>query len=151
VLITVWLAAGYIGGYLLGGYLPTYLIRVVHLPPTEAYAAGLLANLLGPPAVLVGGYLIDRFPLRRVALGAMAGVAITALPGFWIITRFPSLGAAVIGQGLWAIFIGTVLAIGAVLSLTLFPSATRFTSTAVTINLAVTLSAAPRPTSPPHW
>ncbi len=138
-MIVIWLATGYIGGYVLVGYMPTYLIRVVGLAPAHAYAAGLIVTLIGPLSTLTGGYLIDRFPLRRVAVGAMAGIAVTALPGFWIITRFQNLGAAIVGPGLWALFVGTILTIGAVLSLTLFPAAIRFTGTAITINLAITV------------
>jgi MHS family proline/betaine transporter-like MFS transporter len=140
VLITVWLAAVYLCAALVGTYLPNYLIREVRLTPADTYTASLITSIIAILSTLVTGYLIDRFHiLNRIAVVVMAGFAITALPGFWIISRFRTLPAVVVGQGMWVVFLGAGLTVSAVLTITLFPIAIRFTGTALAINLGSTL------------
>ena len=87
----------------------------------------------------IGGFLVDQFPLRRVAIAVMAGTAVTAVPGFLIITAHRTLGAAVIGQVLCATFLGAVSIVGAVLAMTLFPTGIRFTALALPLNIGTAL------------
>jgi MHS family proline/betaine transporter-like MFS transporter len=74
-----------------------------------------------------------------VAIAVMAGAAVTAVPGFLIITAHRTLGAAVIGQVLCAIFLGAVSIVGAVLAMTLFPTGIRFTALALPLNIGTAL------------
>ncbi len=138
VLLTVWSGAHAIAGYTLTVAMPAYLIRT-GLSPADAYTANLVAVLASTGFALLGGYLIDRFPLRRVALVIMGGTAVTAVPAFLIITRYPTLIGAVAGQTLCSMFVGPALAVGAVLAMKLFPTGIRFTSFAVPAGIAIGL------------
>lgn len=75
----------------------------------------------------------------------MAGLAAVAVPGFLIATSFRTVGSAMLGQAMWAVFIGAAYTVGSVLSVTLFPAAIRFTATAVALNLGVTVFAGTAP------
>ncbi|HEX8345811.1 MAG TPA: MFS transporter [Actinoplanes sp.] len=134
-----WMAVSALAGYMVVSYLPSYLVRVVGLSQAEAFEASLFALLVQGAAALVGGYLADRYPLRNVAIGAIAGLAVVAVPGLLIINAFGTMGAAVLGLTLWALFVGSTYSVGTILSLTLFPVAIRFTATAVALNLGFTL------------
>jgi MHS family proline/betaine transporter-like MFS transporter len=138
LVLTVWFGAQTIGGYM-SVLMPSYLIRDAGLRPADAYAANLVAVLTSAAFTLLGGYLVDRFPLRRVAIAVMAGAAVTAVPGFLIITTYRTLAAAVIGQVLFAIFLGAVFTVGALLAMTLFPTGIRFTALAVPLNIGTAL------------
>jgi MFS transporter, MHS family, proline/betaine transporter len=143
--VALWSAATLLAGYLLGGFLPTYLIRTAHLAPDDAFTATVSTILISTLTMVAGGYLIDRYPLRRLALTVMTGLAVVAVPGLLIIISVQTLGAALIGQGLWALFIGPAYTIGAMISISLFPVAIRFTATAVAVNTGVSLFAGTAP------
>lgn len=139
LVLALWTAASAIGGFLLAGFLPSYLVRVAGLTPTDAFTANLVAILLQAAAALAGGHLADRFPLRRVAIAIMAGLAVTVVPGFLLITTSHTLPGALLGQGIWAIFIGASYSVGTVLAFSMFPVAIRFTALALSFNIGITL------------
>lgn len=139
LLLVVWFGAQNVAGYTLSVAMPSYLVREAGLAPAEAYAANLIGVLASLGFALLGGYLIDRLPLRAVAITVMAGIAVTAVPGFLIITSFRTPGAAVIGQVLCSIFVGPAYSVGAVLAMTLFPAGIRFTAFAVPTSIAIAL------------
>jgi MHS family proline/betaine transporter-like MFS transporter len=74
-----------------------------------------------------------------VAIAAMAGVAVTAVPAFLIITTYRTVAAAVAGQLMSAAFLGTVSTAGAVLALGLFPPGIRFTAFAIPLSIGNSL------------
>lgn len=133
-----WLMTVTLGGYLLLGYMPSYLIRVVGLPSTTAFAAGLAAALALAGGLWIGGRLTDRFPLKRIATIAALATALTVLPGFLVINR-GGLVAAVAGQAIWAVFVGISGTISALLSVVLFPVRVRYTATAFAHNVVTAL------------
>lgn len=139
LVLTVWTAAVNLGNFILVAFVPTYLIRTAELSAAEAFAASLIAIITLASSTLLGGYLADRLPVRRVAIAAMAGVAATAVPGFLIITEYRTFTAALIGQSLWAIVLGVSYTVGTMLSLALFTASVRFTATALASNIGVTL------------
>jgi MFS family permease len=63
-----------VGGFLLFSYMPTYLHRVVRLSPGEAFGANLAGLAALMAGAVAGGYLVDRFGPRGVAIGCAAGV-----------------------------------------------------------------------------
>jgi MHS family proline/betaine transporter-like MFS transporter len=139
LVFTAWISAVSIGNYLLSVFLPAYLIRVVGLSPTYAFAVNLAVVLTRVVACLVTGYLVDRFPLRRVMIAVMCAVAVGALPGFLILTQSRSLGGALLGQGLWSVFVGAAFMLSGVLGLVLFAVPVRFTATALASNVGISL------------
>jgi MHS family proline/betaine transporter-like MFS transporter len=138
-LVGLWAAITSLGVYVLVGFLPSYLTRAVGLSAVDAFAANLVAVLTLATSALLGGYLADRFPLRRVAIGLMAGFAVVAVPAFLIITEGRTRGAALVGQSLWAMFLGASYTVGTMLSVVLLPVAVRFTAAAVAFNVGVAL------------
>jgi MHS family proline/betaine transporter-like MFS transporter len=139
LVLTVWFAAHSIGGYTLSVLMPNYLIRSVGLSPADAYTANLVAVLISAVSTPLGGFLVDRFPLRGMAIAVMAGTAVTAVPGFLVITAHSTLVGAVIGQMLYGIFLGAVYTVGAVLAMALFPTGIRFTALALPLNIGTAL------------
>jgi MFS transporter, MHS family, proline/betaine transporter len=139
VVLTVWLAVTYASGYVVSGYLPAYLIRTAGFPPADAFTISLIMTFVSAVSSLVGGYLIDRFPLQPLMITLMAAIAIATVPGFLVITEIGTFWAVVGGQAIWVIFLSAALPVGAVMSLTLFPVAIRFTTGAISLNLASAL------------
>lgn len=139
LVVTVWTAASSLGGFMLVGFLPTYLMREGRMSPADAFAANGLSIIVLGLSTMLGGYLVDRFPVRRVAIGVVIGAALTSVPAFLLIVRSGSFAGALAGQSLWALFLGASGMLGAVLSVVLFPVPIRFTGTALASNLAVAL------------
>jgi len=124
---------------MLVGFLPSYLIHEGRLSPADAFAANGLSIVALGVSTILGGYLVDRHPVRRVAIGVVVGAALAAVPAFLIIERSGTFAGALVGQSLWAIFLGAAGMLGAVLGLVLFPVPIRFTGAALPSNLAVAL------------
>jgi MHS family proline/betaine transporter-like MFS transporter len=139
LVLTVWTAAASLGGFMLVGFLPSYLIRVGRLSPADAFAANGLSIVVLGLSTMLGGYLVDRYQVRRVAIAVVVGAAVAAVPAFLLIVRSGTFAGALIGQSLWAMFLGASGMLGAVLSMVLFPVPIRFTGTALASNLAVAL------------
>ena len=137
VLLGMWMGVVSLGVYMVVGFLPGYLSRAAGLSPVDAYTANLLAVLALAVSALAGGYLVDRVPLRPLAIGLMTGLAVVAVPGFVIIIEGRSLGTALIGQSMWTAFLGAGYTVGTMLAVTLFPVAVRFTATALALNIGV--------------
>jgi MHS family proline/betaine transporter-like MFS transporter len=139
LVLLLWFGAQNVGGFTLSVAMPSYLIRETGLAPADAYAANLIGVLASAVFALLGGYLVDRLPLRAMAITVMAGIALTAVPAFLIITSFRTVGAVVLGQLLCSIFLGPAYSLGAVLTMTLFRTGIRFTAFAVPAGVAVAL------------
>lgn len=138
VVYTAWTAMVALGGYLLFGFMPTYLARFVGLSPTGTYSANLVSVLTLGAGATLGGYLVDRFSARLVALVSAVGVAVTVLPGFLLI-RQGTVAAAMAGLVVWAVFLSMGSTVGAVLSLSQFPAPVRYAGTGFAYNIAYTL------------
>jgi len=133
-----WTAMVTVGGYVLFGYLPTYLIRVAGLDRTTAFAANLGAMLGLAAAAVAGGYLVDRYSTRLIAVVSAAVVAVAVVPGFALLNLGGAL-PALLGQLVWGVGIGVGATVSGVLSIALFPLPIRYTATAFAYNFTVTL------------
>jgi MHS family proline/betaine transporter-like MFS transporter len=139
LVLLVFTAGSALGGFLLAGFLPSYLIQVAGLSTVDAFTANLVALLVQAISTVGGGFLADRYPLRRVAIVVTAGIAVTVVPGFWIIIHWHNLTAALIGQSIWAIFLGATYTVSTLMAMVLFPVAIRFTALAVSFNIGMTV------------
>ncbi len=139
LVVTVWIAAASLGGFMLVGFLPNYLLRAGRMSPADAFAANGLSVVVLALSTMLGGYLVDRYPVRRVAIGVAVGTAVAAVPAFLFIVRSGTFAGALVGQSLLAAFLGASGMLGAVLSMVLFPVPIRFTGTALAGNVAVAL------------
>ncbi len=136
--LACWMAVSALSGYLIMGYMPTYLVRVVGLDAADAYGANLAVVAVVVLATLVAGRLVDRYPPWLVAAGCAAGVALTAVPGFQII-QLGGVAAAIAGQALFATFVAAMSTVTALLSMLLFPVQIRYTAVALTHQVTLTL------------
>ena len=137
LVLTAWMAPVAAGQLMLIVFLPAYLIRLVGRSPTEAFSASLIVILTQVVMMVVTGYLVDRFPLRRVMIAVMCGVAAGAVPGFFILTHSRSVGGLLLGQALWSLFTGAAVVLSGVLNLVLFAVPIRFTASALATNVGV--------------
>lgn len=133
-----------LGTYLLIGYLPSHLTRVAGLSTSETFAANLAAVIALAAGAVLGGVLVDRFPLWRVAAGCAIGLAVTVVPGFLLIA-LGTLGSAMAGLALFAVCLGVGNVVGASLSPVLFAVPIRYTATAFALNLTGALFAGTGP------
>jgi MHS family proline/betaine transporter-like MFS transporter len=119
-------------------YMPTYVVKTLHLSPTvgyvAAFAAAIAAILFNPLA----GYLSDRFGRTNylIAVGVVLMVAI--FPLFLLLTSKPTPAIIVVS----VLLLGTLKALylGALAALMseLFPAATRATGLGLSYNIGVT-------------
>jgi MHS family proline/betaine transporter-like MFS transporter len=83
--------------YIVVFYMPTYLIRVLHMPPSTAFLSGCVAGavlLIGSP---LAGLLSDRLPRRKpLVVGATVLGAVLIYPAFWLLNHTAQLGVALI-------------------------------------------------------
>lgn len=95
LVLMVWTAAVSLGSYMVVGFLPTYLIRVARLTPTDAYAASLVAVTTlaassrqrrrdalrqhGPVRVRLAGLHHRKPPGFYVLVAALAGLLAIAI------------------------------------------------------------------------
>ena len=138
VVYTAWTALIALGGYLLFGFMPTYLARFVGLSPTGTFGANLVSVLALGVGAMLGGFLVDRYSARLVALVSAVGVAVTVLPGFLLINQ-GTVPAAIAGQVVWVLFLSMGSTVGAVLSLSQFPAPIRYAGTGFAYNVAYAL------------
>jgi MFS family permease len=85
VLGMVVLGAATIGTYI-SNYTITYAQATLHMPARIGFIANLAANCSAVPAMLLGGFLADRFGRRPVNLSANLGLLCLIVPVFtWVV------------------------------------------------------------------
>ena len=119
-------------------YMPTYVVKALHLSPTIGYLAAFAAGLAGMLLNPVAGWISDRIG-RTTYLIIMGAVLLFAIfPLFLLLASKPS-GVVII---LAVLFLGSLKALylGAVAALMseLFPASTRATGLGLSYNIGVT-------------
>jgi MHS family proline/betaine transporter-like MFS transporter len=120
-------------------YMPTYVVKTLHLPPTigyiAAFAAAISAILLNP----VAGTISDRIGRTKYLITVGVVMLFSIFPLFLLLTRQPTSAIIVIS----VLLLGTLKALylGAVAALMseLFPPATRATGLGLSYNIGVTV------------
>lgn len=125
--------------YVLLFYMPTYSVRVLHLPQSTGFIAGMMGGLMimcGSPVV---GRLADRYGRRGFLSGSAALILLLAYPMFAYINQAPGLASLLVFQAVFGLLIacytGPILAAFA----SLFPTKVLSTGLSVAYNLAVTI------------
>ncbi|MDB5783555.1 MFS transporter [Caballeronia mineralivorans] len=81
--------------YIVVFYMPTYLIRVLHMPSSTAFLSGCVAGavlLIGSP---LAGLLSDRLPRRKpLVVGSTLLGAVLIYPAFWLLNHTTQLSVA---------------------------------------------------------
>jgi len=123
--------------YVLLFYMPTYSVRILHLPQSMGLAAGMMGGLMIMCFAPVVGKLADRYGRRRFLSGGAALILIIAYPMFAYINHAPSLTSLLVFQAVFglliAVYTGPILAAFA----ELFPTQVLSTGLSVAYNFAV--------------
>ncbi|WP_028206336.1 MFS transporter [Paraburkholderia nodosa] len=86
------ITAGTVGMYLVVFFMPTYMIRVLKMPPSLSLLSGCATGFTMLVASLVSGRLADRLARRkRLVLGALLFNIVAIVPAFWLMTRMPGV------------------------------------------------------------
>ncbi|WP_310631677.1 MFS transporter [Paraburkholderia sp.] len=121
-------------------FMPSYVIRVMHLPASTGFAVSALSALLLfalPPFV---GRLLDRLPRRKpVALAGIAATTLLSTPVFLLIDSVRSLPAMLVGVGLISVSMTFSAGTVALLVLEALPARARASGLALAYALSVAL------------
>lgn len=79
-------------GHYVRAYMTTYAITTLHLPANVAFAATVVGGLVGVLICLLSGAMSDRIGRKPMILAPCAGLLVTVLPAFWLMTRYRSVG-----------------------------------------------------------
>ena len=78
--------------YLVVFFMPTYMIRVLHMPPSLSLLSGCVTGITLFVVSLVAGRLADRLPDRKpLVVGSLLFSVIAVYPVFWLIGQYPSV------------------------------------------------------------
>lgn len=126
--------------YVMVFYMPSYLVRIVHLPASTGFATALGSSMAFTVFAFIGGLVADRFVSRKaVALAPSLLSTLACLPALWVITT----------TGNPAIVVATVMSVTALLGfgvvatllllMELFPAGVRATAFSTAYALANTV------------
>lgn len=78
--------------YLVVFFMPTYMIRVLHMPPSLSLLSGCVTGITLFVVSLVAGRLADRLPNRKpLVIGSLLFSVVAVVPVFWLISHYPSV------------------------------------------------------------
>ncbi|MBP0598586.1 MFS transporter [Herbaspirillum sp. LeCh32-8] len=125
--------------YVLLFYMPTYSIKVLKLPQSTGFIAGMVGGLCIMVFAPIVGRLADRFGRRVFLSGSSLLILLLAYPMFAYINVTPGLGSLLLFQLVFGVLIaaytGPILAAFS----ELFPAKVLSTGLSVAYNLAVTI------------
>lgn len=78
--------------YLVVFFMPTYMIRVLHMPPSLSLLSGCVTGITLFVVSLAAGRLADRMPNRKpLVIGSLLFSVVAVVPVFWLISHYPSV------------------------------------------------------------
>jgi MHS family proline/betaine transporter-like MFS transporter len=78
--------------YLVVFFMPTYMIRVLHMPPSLSLLSGCVTGVTLFVVSLVAGRLADRLSHRKpLVIGSLLFSVVAVVPVFWLISHYPSV------------------------------------------------------------
>ncbi|HDR8982695.1 MFS transporter [Burkholderia vietnamiensis] len=134
------IVAATVGMYLVVFFMPTYMVRVLHLPTSLSLMAGCVSGATMTIMCLVSGWIADRTSSRKPL--ALASIILTTLliyPAFWAMNLYPSVPLAL---AITAI-VTAVSSFGSapmfLLLMEMFPTAVRASGLSVIYSIGVAL------------
>jgi MHS family proline/betaine transporter-like MFS transporter len=86
------ITAGTAAMYLVVFFMPTYMIRVLHMPPSLSLLSGCATGITMFAVALVAGRLADGLPNRKpLVIGSLVLGLLAVYPAFWLINHYPSV------------------------------------------------------------
>jgi MFS family permease len=91
------IVAGTVGMYLVVFFMPTYLVRVLHLSTSLSLMAGCVSGATMTVMCLVSGLIADRTVSRKpIALASVVLTTLLIYPAFWAMNMHPSIPLALV-------------------------------------------------------
>ncbi|CAD6546396.1 MFS transporter [Paraburkholderia metrosideri] len=89
------IVAATVGMYLVVFFMPTYLVRVLHLPTSLSLMAGCVSGATMAVMCLVSGLIADRTVARKpIALASVVLTTLLIYPAIWTMNMYPSVPVA---------------------------------------------------------
>ncbi|MCP3717396.1 MFS transporter [Paraburkholderia sp. CNPSo 3281] len=131
---------GTVGTYLVVYFMPTYMVRELHLPASLSMLSGCVSGLVCLASSLLGGWLADRRAQRKPLVVASMGFVLVALyPAFRMMLQFPSVPLVL---GISAMLAGSLYFGGSVMLLILMellPAEVRASGLSLIYSVGVTV------------
>uniref|UniRef100_S0DEZ0 Putative transporter n=1 Tax=termite gut metagenome TaxID=433724 RepID=S0DEZ0_9ZZZZ len=121
-------------------YMPSYVTRVMHMPPLTGFLASASSALLLVVVPQLAGRLVDRMPRRKpLVILSSACTALLVYPAFLLITHATGLLPVLLGVGLISVSIALGAGTVTLLVLEALPARVRATGIAIAHALNVAL------------
>ena len=89
------IVAATVGMYLVVFFMPTYMVRVLHLPPSLSLIAGCVSGATMMIMCLVSGRIADRWVSRKpIAVASALLTTVLVYPAFWAMSTYPCVPVA---------------------------------------------------------
>jgi MHS family proline/betaine transporter-like MFS transporter len=125
--------------YIWNTYLPTYVVKQLHLPLWQGLFGVAITSALGIFACVLGGWLADRYGAYRTFFLFTAISALISYPFFAYVLAAPSFGRLFLAQFVVLMVFGLLQGSGPGLLAGLFPVEVRSTGMAIAYNVGVTV------------
>ena len=125
--------------YVWNTYLPTYVVKQLHLPLWQGLFGVAVTSALGIFACVFGGWLADRYGGYRTFFLFTAISALISYPCFAFVLAEPSFGRLFLAQFVVLMVFGLLQGSGPGLLAGLFPVGVRSTGMAISYNVSVTV------------
>lgn len=128
------------GMYVMGYYLPSYAVRVLHLPAATSLLSGCAAGVAMVIGGLISGQVTDRLKARKPFLCVTFGVVLLVIyPIFALLNAYPSVPLIVAASFVMMLIGGVSGSAFILLLLETFPREVRVTGLSVVYAVGVTL------------
>ncbi|CAG4895985.1 MFS transporter [Paraburkholderia saeva] len=140
MLATMMMIGGTVSMYIIVYYMPSYLTRVMHMPPTTGFLSATLSALLMFVIAPLSGLLADKLKRRKPLVLFTTGCnALLVYPAFFVITHAHSLLPILAGVGIISALMALGSGAGTLLLLEAFPPHVRASGLAIPYAVGATL------------
>jgi MHS family proline/betaine transporter-like MFS transporter len=139
-LATMMMIGGTVSMYIIVFYMPSYLTRVMHMPPTTGFLSATLSSLLMLVIAPLSGLLADKLKRRKPLVLFTTGCnALLVYPAFVLLTHAHSLLPVLASVGIVSALMALGSGAGTLLLLEAFPAHVRASGLAIPYAVGATL------------